>query len=64
MDLKNYLMKRNMTKYHFSKISGVPKETIIDLCTGNLRMEDCPGEVVRRLADALGCTVEYVLRQE
>lgn len=64
MNLKNYLDKRRMTKYHLSKISGVPKETIISICAGRLRIEECSDEVVQRLANALECTVEYVLRPE
>ena len=64
MDLKKYLTRRNMTKYYLSKISGVPKEIIVDICAGRLRMEDCSEDIVRQLADALECTVEYVRRSE
>lgn len=64
MNLKKYLDKRNMTKYYLSKISGVPKETIISICAGRLRIDECSEDVVQRLADALECTVEYVLRSE
>ena len=34
MNLQNYLDSRKMTKYNLSKISGVPKTTVIDICSG------------------------------
>ena len=32
MTLQLLLDQRNMSKYHLSKISGVPKTTIMDIC--------------------------------
>lgn len=34
MDLQGYLSQRNINKYHLSKISGLPKTTIMDICAG------------------------------
>ena len=34
MDLQGYLDSKNITKYRLSKIRGVPKTTIIDICYG------------------------------
>lgn len=34
MNLQTYLNLKNITKYHLSKISGVPKTTVIDICSG------------------------------
>ena len=34
MTLQTYLDRRGITKYHLSKISGVPKTTILDICAG------------------------------
>ena len=34
MNLQTLLDQRNMTKYRLSQISGVPKTTVIDICSG------------------------------
>ena len=34
MDLQTLLEQRNISKYQLSKISGVPKTTIMDICAG------------------------------
>lgn len=34
MNLQTMLDQRNMTKYRLSQISGVPKTTVIDICSG------------------------------
>lgn len=42
MDLQTYIDNRNITKYHLSKISGIPKTTIIDICP--VKALDCTME--------------------
>lgn len=61
MDLQGYLDNRNITKYRLSKISGVPKTTIIDICSGKSSMQKCTARTVQQLAKALGCTMEFIL---
>lgn len=34
MDLQTLLNERNLSKYQLSKLSGVPKTTIMDICAG------------------------------
>ena len=34
MTLQNLLDSKNITKYQLSKISGIPKTTVIDICLG------------------------------
>lgn len=61
MNLQEYIDSRNITKYHLSKISGVPKTTVIDICSGKSSLQKCSAQTVRQLAKALGCTMEYIM---
>lgn len=61
MTLQTYLDSKNMTKYHLSKISGVPKTTILDICAGRSSLERCSARTVRQLAKALGCSMEDIM---
>jgi len=61
MNLQTDLYQRNMTKYHLSKISGVPKTTTIDICAGRSSIEKCSAKTVYQLAKALECTMEDIM---
>lgn len=61
MDLQAYLDQINMTKYHLSKISGVPKTTIVDICAGRSDIERCSAKTIWQLAKALDCTMEDIM---
>ena len=61
MTLQTYLDSKNITKYHLSKISGVPKTTILDICAGRSSLERCSARTVRQLAKALGCSMEDIM---
>lgn len=61
MTLQTALRERNMTMYHLSKISGVPKTTVIDICAGRSSIEKCSAKTVLLLAKALGCSMEDLL---
>ena len=61
MNLQDYLDQHNITKYNLSKISGVPKTTIIDICSGKSVIERCSAKTVRQLAKALNCTMEDIM---
>lgn len=61
MTFQEYLDSRNITKYHLSKISGVPKTTVIDICSGKSSLQKCSARTVQQLAKALGCTMEYIM---
>lgn len=62
MTLQNYLDQKNITKYHLSKISGVPKTTIIDICSGKSSIEKCSAKTIQQIAAALNCTMEEIMR--
>lgn len=61
MNLQEYIDSRNITKYHLSQISGIPKTTIIDICSGKSSLQKCSARTVQQLANALGCTMEYIM---
>lgn len=61
MDLQMVLNQRNISKYHLSKISGVPKTTIMDICAGRSDIERCSAKTVQQLAKALDCTMEDIM---
>ena len=58
MDLQTLLNERNLSKYQLSKLSGVPKTTIMDICD----MERCNAKTVQKLAQALNCTMEDMMK--
>ena len=61
MDLQSLLDQRQISKYHLSKISGVPKTTIMDICAGRSDIERCSAKTVLQLARALNCTMEDLM---
>lgn len=61
MNLQNYIDSRNITKYRLSQISGIPKTTIIDICSGKSSLQKCSAHTVQLLANALNCTMEFIM---
>ena len=61
MNLQEYIDSRNITKYHLSQISGVPKTTVIDICSGRSSLQKCSARTIQQLAKALGCTMEHIM---
>ena len=59
--LQTMLDQKNITKYHLSKISGVPKTTVIDICSGKSSLDRCSARTVYQIARALGCTMEDLM---
>lgn len=62
MEWKALLKEKALTMYALSRESGVPKTTIIDICSGKSAIEKCSGKTIRQLAAALGCSMEDVMR--
>ena len=48
--------------YRLSQISGVPKTTVIDICSGKSDIEGCTARTVMQLSRALGCTMEELMQ--
>lgn len=61
MNLQEYIDSKNITKYHLSQISGVPKTTVIDICSGKSSLQKCSARTVQQIAKALDCTMEYIM---
>ncbi len=61
MDFQMFLEQKKMSKYHLSKISGVPKTTIMDICAGRSDIDRCSARTVQQLARALECTMEDIM---
>ena len=55
------LKQKDLTKYRFSKLTGIPFATISDISTGKAKIEKCSAETVYKLAKGLGVTVEDLL---
>ena len=62
MALQNLLDARDISKYRLSQMSGVPKTTIMDICSGKSSIENCNAKTVYLIAKALNCTVESLLQ--
>ena len=62
MNLQTMLDQRNMTKYRLSQISGVPKTTVIDICSGKSSIDKCSAKTVQLLANALQCSMEDLMK--
>lgn len=61
MDLQTFLDQKKISKYHLSKISGIPKTTIMDICAGRSNIERCSAKTVKQLAKALDCSMEEIM---
>ena len=62
MNIQSLLNEKNMTMYRLSQISGVPKTTVIDICSGKSEIGACNARTVQRLSHALGCTMEDLMQ--
>ena len=61
MNLQEYIDSRNITKYHLSQISGVPKTTVIDIYSGKSSLLNCSAHTIQQLTKTLDCTMEYIM---
>lgn len=62
MNLQTMLNDRQMSMYRLSKLSGVPKTTVIDICSGKSSIDGCNAKTVFQLSKALGCSMEDLMR--
>ena len=61
MTLQSLLDSKSITKYHLSKMSGVPKTTVMDICSGKSSIENCSAKTVLQIARALECSMEEIM---
>ena len=62
MTLQTKLNEKGMTMYQLSKQSGVPKTTVLDICSGKSEIGSCNARTVQRLSQALGCSMEELMQ--
>ncbi len=62
MNFQTILTEKKMTMYRLSKVSGVAKTTVIDICSGKSSIGACNADTVLRLSRALGCTMEELMQ--
>ncbi|MBQ7574891.1 MAG: helix-turn-helix transcriptional regulator [Clostridia bacterium] len=62
MTLQKLLNEENITKYQLSKMSGVPKTTIIDICSGKSSIQKCSAKTVYKIAKALEISMEDMMK--
>ena len=61
MTLQQLLDNENITKYQLSKASGVPKTTIIDMCSGKTSISKCNAKTIQQIARALNRSMEEIM---
>ena len=64
MTLQELIEKNNFTVYKFSKESSIPKTTLIDLCSGKTSIYKSQAITIKKIADTLGCSMEYIMTLE
>ncbi|MBE7065805.1 MAG: helix-turn-helix transcriptional regulator [Ruminococcaceae bacterium] len=62
MYLNNLLKELNISRYRLAKDSGVPKTTIIDICSGKASIEKCSADTIYKIAKTLGVSMESIVR--
>lgn len=61
MSLQELLDQKKISKYRLSKITGIPKTTILDICAGRSDIAKCSARTVQLLARGLDCTMEDIM---
>jgi len=61
MNINAILAQKGVTKYRLAKLSGVPQVTVIDICSGKAKIENCSGETIYKLAKALNVSMESLV---
>jgi transcriptional regulator with XRE-family HTH domain len=61
MIINTLIQQQNITKYKLAKKANVPQTTVIDICSGKAKLENCSAGTVYKLAQALNVTVETLL---
>ena len=62
--LPGFIKEKGLSRYSLSKISGVPWDTLSEICSGEIRFEQCSTELLSRLSEALGTSVEELVLLE
>ena len=63
MTINAMMASRNMSMYRLAQLSGLPKTTVIDICSGKSAISGCTAKTVWKLSQALGCTMEELMEE-
>lgn len=63
MLIHDYLQENTTTKYQLARMAGLPYGTLNDIIRGKTDIAKCTGETLMKIADALGCTVDDLLKE-
>ncbi len=58
MTVNELLVKKGITQYRLSKLSGVAYATLNDICSGKTQIGKCSAETLYRIARALNVSME------
>ena len=64
MNLQELIKNNNYTIYRFSKESKIPKTTLLDLCSGRTSIYKSQAITIKKIADTLGVSMEYIMALE
>ena len=64
MTLQKLIENNNYTLYRFSKESMIPKTTLLDLCSGKTSIYKSQAITIKKIADTLGVSMEYIMSLE
>lgn len=64
MNLQQLIENNNYTIYRFSKESKIPKTTLLDLCSGKTSIYKSQAITIKKIADTLGVSMEYIMSLE
>lgn len=64
MKLQELIENNNYTIYGFSKESKIPKTTLLDLCNGKTSIYKSQAITIKKIADTLGVSMEYIMSLE
>lgn len=60
MNFNDLLLEKHITQKKLSVNSGVPRTTIVDLCTNKTYIKKCSSETLFKLSKSLGVSMEYL----
>ena len=64
MYLNDLLAEKKISKYRLAKESGIPRTTVVDICSRKARIEKCSADTIYKIAKVLGVSMESLIEQE
>lgn len=64
MNFKQLLKQKNLSRYQLSQLTAIPWETVADIYSGKLRLEDCSDPALTKLSRALQISIEELVQMD